>query len=268
MTVAPLLLAQPAAPYAPACEPTAVSKTDAARAHTVFLSGKQYLDESNYDKAIRYFLDAYAIDCSVHGILRAIASAYERKADKAAAIDALERYLERAPNASDREVVERRIKNLRDQLEHEGPSAAPLVAAPTPHHQEPMPVVLASGFAPPASTKASPSPTLAPWILGGLGGAAAVAGGVLAVVGASDVSSAASRCSSRVHCAPDVAEQGNWGRTLEQAAAVIVASGVAVLAASVLWRILDASRAEAAPSPAMVVVGPHGYAGVAVDVTF
>ena len=76
-------LAQQPASYPPACDASKVSKADVERAHTVFLSGKQFLDESNYDKAVSYFNDAYSIDCSVHGILPIIATAYERKGDKA-----------------------------------------------------------------------------------------------------------------------------------------------------------------------------------------
>ena len=100
-----------------------VSKIDVERAHTVFLSGKGFLDESNYDKAISYFKDAYSIDCSVHGILPIIATAYERKGDKAEAIHALGEYILRVPNTPDREVIERRIRNLREQLAQEKPTA-------------------------------------------------------------------------------------------------------------------------------------------------
>src|SRR5580693_7245063 len=122
--------------YPPPCDASKVSKSDSDRAHTVFLSGKQYLDESNYDKAISYFNDAYSIDCSVHAILPIIATAYERKGDKTEAVRALEEYLRRVPNAGDREHVERRIKNLNDQLAHEAPpasaSAAPSAPTATP----------------------------------------------------------------------------------------------------------------------------------------
>src|SRR5579884_2415755 len=69
--------------YPAPCPPSQVSKADVDRAHTVFLSGKGFLDESNYDKAISYFKDAYSIDCSVHGILPIIATAHERKGDNA-----------------------------------------------------------------------------------------------------------------------------------------------------------------------------------------
>ncbi|MGH7437565.1 MAG: tetratricopeptide repeat protein [Polyangiaceae bacterium] len=105
-----------ASAYPAACDASKVSKSDVDRAHTVFLSGKQYLEESNYDKAISYFKDAYSIDCSIHAILPIIASAYERKGDKAEAVHALEEYQKRAPTAPDHEVMDRRIRNLKDQL--------------------------------------------------------------------------------------------------------------------------------------------------------
>src|SRR5580658_9169519 len=110
MALAVPALAQPPSTYPAACDGAKVSKTDVERAHTVFLSGKGFLDESNYDKAISYFKDAYSIDCSVHGILPIIATAYERKGDKAEAIHALGEYLKRAPGAPDHEVVEHRIR--------------------------------------------------------------------------------------------------------------------------------------------------------------
>src|ERR1700734_4163222 len=113
--------------YPTACDASKVSKVDVERAHTVFLSGKGFLDESNYDKAISYFKDAYSIDCSVHGILPIIATAYERKGDKADAIHALEEYLQRGPNAPDNDVIEHGIRNWKDQLAQERPSATAVV---------------------------------------------------------------------------------------------------------------------------------------------
>ena len=135
MVVAVPALAQSPSTYPAACDASKVSKTDVERAHTVFISGKGFLDEANYDKAISYFKDAYSIDCSVHGILPIIATAYERKGDKAEAIHALEEYLQRVPNAPDHEVIEHRIRNLKDQLAQEKPSATAVVVlrAARPH---------------------------------------------------------------------------------------------------------------------------------------
>src|SRR5450432_1139045 len=121
LVAVPALAQQPAS-YPPPCDALKVSKGDVDRAHTVFLSGKQFLDESNYDKAISYFNDAYSIDCSVHAILPIIATAYERKGDRNEAVRALEEYLRRVPASPDRERIERRIKNLSDQLAQEKPA--------------------------------------------------------------------------------------------------------------------------------------------------
>src|ERR1035438_10370748 len=179
-------LAQQPASYPPPCDASKVSKGDVDRAHTVFLSGKQYLDESNYDKAIGYFDDAYAIDCSVHAILPIIATAYERKGDKAEAVRALEEYLRRVPGSPDRERIERRIKNLNDQLAQERPatvaaSASSTAAGPPPAPSSSVePSATAAPTAPPppapndTAAKASPGP--GPWILAGVGGAATITG--------------------------------------------------------------------------------------------
>src|SRR5258708_29978060 len=128
----PALAQQSSSDYPTPCEASKVSKGDVERAHTVFLSGKQFLEESNYDKAISYFKDAYSIDCSVHAMLPIIATAYERKGDKAEAVRALEEYLRRAPSAPDHDVIERRIKNLKDQVARDQAAAsATAAAAPT-----------------------------------------------------------------------------------------------------------------------------------------
>src|ERR1700730_15689471 len=116
MVIAVPVLAQQPSDYPPPCDATKTTKSDIDRAHTVFLSGKQFLEESNYDKAISYFKDAYSIDCSRHAMLPIIATAYERKGDKSEAVRALEEYVRRAPGAPDHDVIERRIKNLKDQL--------------------------------------------------------------------------------------------------------------------------------------------------------
>src|SRR3984957_3965626 len=112
VAVAGPALAQAPTEYPAACEASKISRAESDRAHTVFISGKGFLDEANYDKAISYFKDAYSIDCSVHGILPIIATAYERKGDKAEAIHALEEYLQRVPGASDHDVIEHRVRNL------------------------------------------------------------------------------------------------------------------------------------------------------------
>jgi hypothetical protein len=232
-----------------------VTRSDRDRAHTVFLSGKQYLEEANYDKAISYFKDAYSIDCSVHGILPIIASAYERKGDKREAIRALEEYQQRAPTAGDHEVVERRIKNLKDQVAQEQPTAtSPASASATATAPS---ASASSEGAPPTSTSGAvplpPPPAVetgsyhqaGPWIVMGLG-LAAVAGGAIAYgVGTSKVSSAEATCGTdHVTCpatpaGTSAATDGNTGRTLDEVGVTVGSIGLAAVAAGVIWHLVE-----------------------------
>jgi tetratricopeptide (TPR) repeat protein len=269
-------LAQQPTPYPAPCDAAKVSKADVERAHNVYLSGKQYLDESNYDKAISYFTDAYSIDCSVHGILPAIATAYERKGDKAEAIRALEEYLRRAPNAPDREKIERRVRNLNEQLAHEQPAPsaqAPLAptasaAPPAPAAPEASATISPLAAAPaPVDVGAKPSRSPLPWVLTGAGGVVAIAGGALLAVGNSDISTASSSCPTRKGCPTSIADKGNTGRTLEAIGWAGVGVGGAALATGVILLILQASSTQAAPASSASayltpVIAP-GYAGIA-----
>jgi tetratricopeptide (TPR) repeat protein len=277
-------LAQPSASsYPAACEASKVSKSDVERAHTVFLSGKQYLEESNYDKAISYFKDAYSIDCSIHAILPIIATAYERKGDRGEAVHALEEYQRRAPNASDHEVVERRIRNLKDQLARDqapaatatataAPTATP-TAAPTATAE---PTATATTAPTGSSTSEMPPPSaggqsVAPWVVVGVGGAAFVAGIVMYAVGAADVSTADGECSPTHSCtSASAASTGNSGRTLERVGAVVGSVGVAAVALGLVWHFVE--KPSAAPSAATrtlltPVVAP-GYGGLALGGAF
>lgn len=278
-------LAQQASSYPPACEASKVTKGEVDRAHQVFLSGKQFLDESNYDKAISYFKDAYSIDCSVHAILPIIATAYERKGDKAEAVRALEEYLKRAPNAPDREVIERRIANLKAQLASAPattgtppPSttatAAPIgTTAPTATAPATGEATASASTAAPTATTVSPAPeggahSLAPWIVVGAGGAAAVGGVVLYAIGAGDVSSASQACPSRKNCSQTVTDKGNNGRTLETVGAVLGGVGLAAVAGGLVWHFLEPTTPEKSTAAHVSPVVTPGYAGLGVSGAF
>jgi hypothetical protein len=269
----------PPSPYPAACDASKVSRSDVDRAHGVFLSGKGYLEVAEYDKAISYFKDAYTIDCSVHGILPIIATAYERKGDKQEAVRALEEYQRRAPSAPDHDVMDRRIRNLKDQLAREQPSASAPVALPS----------ASATVAPPPSATAESAPapdagvgtyvvpegghSATPWYLVGAGGVAIAAGVVLFVVGAGDVSTAEARCGGdRTKCKAgsdqansDAVSLGNTGRTLETVGAIAGGAGVVAVAAGLWWHFSEHPSAERAS--VRPVVAP-GYAGVGVGGSF
>jgi hypothetical protein len=261
-------LAQTVTPsaYPAACDDSKVSKADRDRAHAVFLSGKQYLEEANYDKAISYFKDAYSIDCSVHGILPIIASAYERKGDKREAIRALEEYQQRAPTAADHEVVERRIKNLKDQISQEQPAAT---SAPSASAAAPSASISSEGAPPTASSAAAPLPPppsqdetsyhrhqAGPWILAGAGLATLAGGAIVYGIGASKVSNAAAICGASHMICPTTAarDDGNTGRTLDWVGGTVGGIGLAAAVAGVIWHFAERPAAsvvgKSAESPA------------------
>jgi hypothetical protein len=273
-------LAQQPSEYPAPCEPSKVSRGDVDRAHTVFLSGKGFLDEANYDKAISYFKDAYSIDCSVHGILPIIATAYERKGDRAGAIAALEEYVKRAPTASDREIIERRIKNLKDQLAQAAAAAAAASAPSATSTATPAgsgvspaptePTATSTPWASPTSTGPTPQVThsTTPWIVAGAGGALVATGIVLFAVGAGDVSSAESQCPSHMNCSnKSAADQGNTGRTLETVGVIAGAVGLAGAAGGLVWHFMEASSYQSAGARVAPVVAP-AFAGLSVAGSF
>jgi hypothetical protein len=276
----PALAQQAPSAYPPACEAAKVSKSDVERAHTVFLSGKQYLEESNYEKAIGYFKDAYSIDCSIHAILPIIATAYERKGDRGEAVRALEEYQKRAPAAPDHEVMERRIRNLKDQIAREQPAPAPsATAVPSAATTAPVPpassaVASAPSAAPiagaaPQTVSASGGHSIAPWVVVGIGGAAVVAGAVVYAIGSGDVSSAEASCPNH-QCAPGdttSVSKGNDGRTLETAGGVVLGVGAAAAAAGLVWHFLEPTGPTAPSAFAVPVLGP-GYAGISLRSRF
>jgi hypothetical protein len=281
MAIAVPALAQTSSGYPAACEASKVSKIESDRAHTVFLSGKGFLDESNYDKAISYFKDAYSIDCSVHGILPIIATAYERKGDKASAVDALEEYLRRVPTAPDRDVVERRIRNLKDQI---GQAATTTTATATgTATTAPTGTALPSGTTEPTATAPTatatapepPAPppsghTALPWIVAGAGVAVLAAGVVMYAVGDSDVTSAAKTCGGGHSCPQTPAgnsavSTGNTGRTLEGVGVGAGIAGILGVAGGIVWHFTEhPASGQVAVTP---VVAP-GYAGVGLGGSF
>jgi hypothetical protein len=292
----PALAQQPTlSQYPAACDATKVTKANMDRAHAVFLSGKGFLDVSDYDKAISYFKDAYSIDCSVHAILPIIATAYERKGDKREAVHALEEYLKRAPGASDTDVVQQRIANLKAQI---GPTASAPATTSTPTATTTTtttPTTTTSTTSttdttstttatPTDSSTGSPPPsgghTVGPWILVGVGAAAAIGGIVLFVVGNNTVNTAngdaktdgctfnPDKCPTQA-LADKLTSERNPGYQNETIGAVIGGVGLAALAGGLIWHFAEGPGAPKAPGGATLTpaVAP-GYAGLTLHGSF
>src|SRR4029079_4709600 len=101
-------------PPHPPCT-TVPTEADRNAAQGAFAAGQGSFNEADYATAITYWRDAYRRDCTAHALLLNLARASELKSDRAEAVNALETYLQRKPEAPDADQIRRRIENLKTQ---------------------------------------------------------------------------------------------------------------------------------------------------------
>jgi hypothetical protein len=257
-------------PY-PACsvKPT---PQDSEAAHSAYLLGKRFFEESDYGSASHNFIDAFKLDCTKPELLLNIARANELLGNRAEAVHALETYLQRGQGLGpdDKTQLQRRIDNLKAAIAAQVAASAPVptVATPIPSTVAPVPTPAPTTIVPPPPPATDDRQhTITPWIVTGVGGAAAIAGGVMYLVGSGDVSSAKKTCPVSTKCpVASAISQGNTGDTLESAGSVTFFVGLAAVAGGVLWHFLEPTGpASGSPSKASFtpVVGP-GYSGASV----
>jgi tetratricopeptide (TPR) repeat protein len=118
-----------------------VARADTADelAHKHFESGAAYLEQADYESALREFNKAYELSKRAE-ILLNVATVNERMSKLKDAVTALEQYLAVAPQGEHAETVEIRIENLKKRIAAEpAPSPAPTAAAPAPAPPPPTP---------------------------------------------------------------------------------------------------------------------------------
>jgi len=189
----------------------------------LFEQSKVAYREGRFDEAIDLLKKAYAIHAEPV-LLYNLARAYEGVGNFEEAIDAYERYLKDATEIADRPAIEQRVAGLRRSVDEksrlarerdEAKRAQTARAAPAPAHEARQPSVL-------------------PWALAGVGGATAIAGGVLGILALGkhdDADAARSQVDARA--AQDRAEGLGLGAT------VAFVAGGAIAGAGITWGIID-----------------------------
>jgi tetratricopeptide (TPR) repeat protein len=246
----------PAVTY-PECnrKPTPADVEGAKGAHK---AANQFYDRGDYDKAIRYWNDAYSFDCTAYGVLINVANAYEKKGDKPAAIATLETYIKRSgPDPT----IEEKVKNLKQSLQ----------ISPLPPTTSVIPTATVSSSALPTSS-ASAIPTtpptvvqrpygLAPWVVVGVGGAAVLGGLILLPLGLSDIRAAESHCPNR-ECPQSEVEffrSGNDGRVRAGIGIAGLSIGGVAMASGLVWQLMFNRPREVATAPlSLKSIGPGG----------
>ena len=263
----------------PACPdpPPKLSQTELEAAHASYKVGVEAYNKGDYPKALDNFRDAFRRDCSKVALLNFISRAYEGKGDKAEAIHALEVYLQRNPKAEDADDIQTRIQNLKNQLAQ---SSTATVSTTAPTVTTTVTVTATStATAPPTATEESRGHTAGPWIVLGVGAAAAIAGGVMLGVGQSDVSQSRTELGGQpcprnattgaYECktgdAKQRAQQNQDGVTLSNVGIIVGSVGVAAVIGGLIWHFVEPT------GPKKVSLMPTfapGYAGVALGARF
>lgn len=189
-----------------------------ARKH--FESGVAYLQESDYENALRAFEKSYELSKRPE-ILLNIATVNERRNDLKGAIDALEKFLAAAPQSDQRSTTEARLANLKKRLESESSAATPPTTT-TP----PPPTTTPPTTEPPAAQPVEQKPNIPAYVLLGLGAVTAGGAVLTGILAKKEYDDAKDTCSP--NCEDSDLQSG---RTLALTSTIL--TGVAVVSASV-----------------------------------
>lgn len=241
----------------PACT-SDPSPEEVEAAKGAFMAGKAAFDEADYERAITYWSDAYRRDCTAHDLLRNLARAYELSGQKQAAVDALETYLARVPEAESREQLTVRIEKLEEAIAEEAKQAEAKQASVTsPPAGTPPPV-------PPPAPPRGRKP-VAPLVLAGVGGVVVVVGGVGYLAAASKTADYEEQCGAdRGSCPSDQVEaDADASRDRQIVFGITTWAGVGIAAGGVVWYALAPRRApKSALRPSVAPVVAPGYGGL------
>lgn len=178
-------------PY-PSCErdPT---ESDVSAAKGAYEAGEVSFQEADYGRALLYWEDAFRRDCTAVRLLLNLSRAYELNGDFEEAVNALHTYLDRRPDAKDRESVERRIERLNERVR----AAVSTTDEPAPH--------LAPAPAEAETEKVKPRPVW-PIVLTGAGVAGAIAGHTVAAIRQKRIDEKRNDIAVEFGCNPDTKE--------------------------------------------------------------
>src|SRR5262245_38791742 len=156
-------------------------------AHKHFESGAAYLEQADYESALREFTAAYNLSKRAEVLLN-VATVYERMNKLQDAVGSLEQYLAADPQGEHAETVKIRIENLKKRISAE-PAPAP-ASAPPPASSPPPSPSPSTTPAPAAHSSKTPA-----YVLRATGGALAIGSVVTGIMAKSEHSNAEKTCS-------------------------------------------------------------------------
>ena len=125
--------------------------TDDQEARDLFKLGKQAFDEGRFERALKYFKDAYDLSHRA-ALLSNIGTVLDRLRRDAEALEAYKSYLAQVPDAANRAQIEDRVRVIEGAMQKEQEQAA---AAPAPEAQPTVPTPAETAQAEMARTAAA-----------------------------------------------------------------------------------------------------------------
>ena len=254
------------------------SESETAAAKGAYQAGNASFDEADYPRAITYWEDAYRRDCTANLLLKNLARAYELYGQKRQAVVALETYLVREPNSSDKDQIQRRIEVLKKQIASEK-AAPPPTGTQTPATTTPPPPPPPTTTEPPHQEVSTGKKPIAPLIVAGGGGLITIFGLIVYAGGSKDVTHYESVCPNH-NCGtgPDAtanASAANTARNKKITGGVITGVGLATVAGGLVWYFLAPRSGASTSASAGTLHKPRvdpalspGFAGVALSGAF
>lgn len=192
-------------PY-PSCErdPT---ESDVSAAKGAYEAGEVSFQEADYERALLYWEDAFRRDCTAVKLLLNIARAYELNGNFEAAVNALQTYLDRRPDAKDRASVEKRIEKLRERVKPQSAAPPKAVTEEEPKEKDAQKEEPAPHLAPsPVEEQKTKARPVWPLVLTGVGVAGAIAGHTVAVMQQRKIEERKDVIARELGCNPDTNE--------------------------------------------------------------
>jgi tetratricopeptide (TPR) repeat protein len=164
---------------------------DDQEARDLFKLGKQAFDEGRYERALKYFKDAYDLSHRA-ALLSNIGTVLDRLRRDGEALEAYKSYLAQVPDAANRGLIEERVRVIEGAMQKAeqeaaaapGPDAQPAVPSPAETAQAEMARTAAPVSDPPRDGEAASGKSITSrwWFWAGIGtiAAAAVVVGVAA----------------------------------------------------------------------------------------
>ncbi len=248
----------------PDCGGKTPSKDDSEHGHNLYIQGKVYYDDGDYNKAIPRFKEAYKVDCTKHELLVIISRSYELKGDKSEALAALETYVARVPTSPDLQTHQNRIANLKEAIKKEEAErkAQGGTGAPPP----------SSSTDPGATTQPPPAGaerghTVYPWLVVGAGALIFATGLVLVPVGQGLIPGDCNR-ETQFCPKPEDTSKAGTGEGVITAGIVMRISGPIIAAGGLLWHFLEPTGPAASGKLRFTPHVAPGYAGVGLTQRF